>query len=134
MYSTIVFAILCIVSTSLVAALPGAPLQNRHQKKSKSKDLYARADVVNKASGIKALFEFTGYTDGRGTFVKVQVDSGLWSNTTEMYGPFMYHVHTNPIGTDGNCDEVRINSIVLPGLILIYGSTARLLASLILLE
>ncbi|KAG9039781.1 hypothetical protein FRB95_007208 [Tulasnella sp. JGI-2019a] len=92
------FVILSLLSASLSAALPS---HKRQQQKALS-TLYARADVVNKAKGINASFEFTGYTDGRGTFVKVQVDSGLLANTS-LPGPFLYHIHTNPVGEDGNC-------------------------------
>lgn len=92
---------------SLFLLLSGAlahPLERRHHKaKSEELELLAKAHVKSAANGIDAMFEFTGHTDGRGTFVKVRVMKGL---LTSGPGPYGYHVHTNPLGPDGNCNDV----------------------------
>ncbi|CAE6518436.1 unnamed protein product [Rhizoctonia solani] len=53
---------------------------------------------------ISAHFEFLGTKDGEPTFVKVRVLKGL-TNDPALGGPFAYHIHTNPIPSDGNCTK-----------------------------
>ncbi|KAG8934442.1 hypothetical protein FRC03_003431 [Tulasnella sp. 419] len=64
--------------------------------------LYARAEIIGEAHGIHGHIEFTGRLDGKGTFVKIWVLEGLTKDPS--IGPeYSYHIHTNPIGDDGDC-------------------------------
>jgi len=66
--------------------------------------LQARAHVVG--HNISAQFNFTGFIDGRATVVQFTVDSGLTLDPAlGGGGPFIYHIHTNPIPADGNCTK-----------------------------
>lgn len=117
LYINAILAFLCLVRMTVAAprSLPAIMAHKRsleHQHHYKTPEtLYAKADVVSKDNGIKASFEFTGYTDGRGTFVKIEAE-GL--SALSLQGPFLYHIHTNPVGDGSSCTEVcGISSLTL---------------------
>lgn len=66
----------------------------------------AKARVLSQTPGIRAIVDFTGYGDGRGTYVKVEAYEGLRSDDAQGNGPYSYHIHTNPVSADGNCTSV----------------------------
>jgi len=63
--------------------------------------LYAEASAVV-GNGIAAQVTFTGYTDGRPTVVSFTGSQGLIDSANS---PYLWHVHTNPITPDGDCDS-----------------------------
>lgn len=67
----------------------------------------AKARVLSQTGGIRANIDFTGYADGRGTYVKVEVYQGLMSDDAQGNGPYSYHIHTNPVSADGNCTSTK---------------------------
>jgi len=84
-------------STLVLAAIPLTVLAAPY----KEKTLYAQAASVI-GNGIEAKLEFTGYTDGRPTKVSFEAFKGLLDNGNS---PYLYHVHTNPITPDGDCNS-----------------------------
>jgi len=64
--------------------------------------LRASAYVTNLDKSIEASIQFYGYTNGTATHITVDVFSGLFESGP---GPFPYHIHTNPIGQDYNCND-----------------------------
>ncbi|KAF8597488.1 Cu,Zn superoxide dismutase-like protein [Ceratobasidium sp. AG-I] len=96
-------AVLVLSTLSSVLATPhfedGRPTHAKRTPK-----LYARAELINSKLGIEAHAEFVGTKDGKPTFVKIHVLSGLTTDPG-LGGPFAYHIHTNPIPADGNCTK-----------------------------
>lgn len=64
---------------------------------------YARANAIG--NGIEVHVEFWGYQDGSPTFIQIQGVKGLFNNDL---GPYLYHVHTNPVGQERNCTTVSL--------------------------
>jgi len=93
------FSTLAAVSVASLVAT-AAPLEERSST-SQAK-LYARAEVTNIDASIEAHVEFWGHLDGTGTFIKVEVLKGLYEDGP---GPYPYHIHTNPVGKDLNCND-----------------------------
>jgi len=95
---------LTLVSLPLLAIASAIPqrvdLETRQQAPTIYTHYTARALVTG--LGIEAHVEFSGSDDGSATFVKVRVLSGLIPDLSPD-GQFLYHVHTNPVPSDGNC-------------------------------
>ncbi|KAG8917984.1 hypothetical protein FRC00_012995, partial [Tulasnella sp. 408] len=87
-------------STTVVSAAAASP--------SDAKPTFrAKARILSQPAGIRAIVDFTGYGDGRGTYVKVEVYEGLRSDDAQGNGPYSYHIHTNPVSADGNCTSTK---------------------------
>ncbi|KAG8977416.1 hypothetical protein FRC05_001814 [Tulasnella sp. 425] len=77
------------------------------QSSSSGPTFHAKARVASSTGAIRAQLDITGYADGRGTYVKLEVYSGLLSDEAKGNGPYMYHIHTNPVPADGNCTSTQ---------------------------
>ncbi|KAG8990691.1 hypothetical protein FRB90_001659 [Tulasnella sp. 427] len=87
-------------STSSAAATAAGTTTLSSSPTASTKPIFhAKARVVSPTPAIRAQFDITGYTDGRGTYIKMEGFEGLSSAN----GPYAYHVHTNPVSADGNC-------------------------------
>jgi len=89
-------AALTLAASASAAALPALA------KRDNNTVLRASALVTNLNQSIEASIQFYGYTNGSGTFVTVDVFGGLFNNSQS---PYLYHIHTNPIGQDYNCND-----------------------------
>ena len=67
-----------------------------------SPKLTAKAHVTSTDGAFEGWLDFTGYLDGRPTDVKF---SGLKGFKKDIFGAFAYHIHTNPVPSDGNCSK-----------------------------
>lgn len=54
---------------------------------------------------IYAYFQIIGYVDGTPTKIIANISRGLTENAN---APYLYHIHTNPISPDGDCNSVSI--------------------------
>ncbi|KAG9021554.1 hypothetical protein FS837_007171, partial [Tulasnella sp. UAMH 9824] len=86
-----------MIAPALFTTLSLAALAASAPTKRNNNQYYAQALILG--NGIEGHLQFWGSPDGSPTKVTFQ-GSGLYDSDLQ---PYLYHIHTNPVGQERNC-------------------------------